>query len=143
MFWTRSMPGALNTTLSRQLNLFNRFFNNTSGNTGNRSVPACNLWVGEEEAVLTSEVPGFAMENIEITITGRDIVIKGVRQEKHEEGAKLLRQERNQGEFERAFQLPFQIDAGKVEAKLVNGVLEVALPRTENDKPRKITVIGG
>lgn len=140
MFWTRNMPGATNATFSSQLDFVNRFFGGKPGRAVNRSVPACNLWADESGAVLTSEIPGFALEDIEITISGQDVTVKGNRKEQPAEGAKYIRQERNQGEFERAFQLPYRIDAARVEAKLVNGILEVALPRAETDKPRKINI---
>lgn len=143
MFWTRNIPGTENATLSRQADFVNRFFGSKPARAANRSVPACNMWADESGVVLTSEIPGFALEDIEITISGQDVAIKGNRKEQLAEGVKYIRQERNQGEFERAFQLPYRIDAVKVEAKLVNGILEVSLPRAETDKPRKIDIIAG
>jgi HSP20 family protein len=56
------------------------------------------------------------------------------------EGATYHRQERRYGAFLRTFRLPFRVDAEKVEASFAKGVLQIALPRAEEDKPRKITV---
>ena len=51
------------------------------------------------------------------------------------------RRERGSGEFERSLTLPWQIDAEKVEARLVDGVLTVKLPKSESAKPKKVKVL--
>ncbi len=125
--------------LDSPFDLFNRFI-------GQHDVasefPTINLWADDDGAILTSELPGVDMADLELTVSGKQITIKGCRSTPDLEvsNAQLVRQERVQGNFERAVQLPFNIEAGKVSAKLQNGVLEVSLPRAENDKPRKINV---
>lgn len=140
MFWTRTRNEPFSATMGRQFDLFNRFLANRQQEQNTRIAPAFNLWVDENSAVLTSEIPGVELDSLEITVTGKDVGVKGIRKEDVEDGRKVARRERGEGEFERAFQLPFQIDSEKVEAKLVNGVLEIVLPRDENDKPRKIVI---
>ena len=56
------------------------------------------------------------------------------------EEANYLRRELRSGDFSRTFQLPFNVDANKVEATFENGILHLSVPRAEADKPRKIAV---
>ena len=140
MFWTRANAIPFSATLGRQMDIVNRLFKAREHQPRARTAPAFNLWADDNGAVLTSEIPGVTLESLDITVSGRDVTVKGCRKEEDVEGQKAIRKERANGEFERAFQLPYQIDAEKVEAKLANGVLEIALPRAENDKPRKITI---
>ncbi len=119
--------------------LFNRFIGQPDFAS---EFPSINLWADDDGAVLTSELPGVDMKDLELTVSGKQITIKGSRATPDLEvsNAQLVRQERMEGNFERAVQLPFNIEAGKVTAKLQNGVLEIAIPRAEIDKPRKIAV---
>lgn len=140
MFWTRMRNEPFSATLGRQLELFNRCFRPQSQPQRQRGGPAFNLWADDNGAVLTSEIPGVTLDNLEIAVSGRDVTVKGSRNDDEEADRKVVRKERAHGQFERAFQLPYRIDAEKVEAKLANGVLEIALPRAEEDRPRKITI---
>lgn len=138
MFWIRSRSPLSRATFGDQLGLFNRFLGGAS--EVSTSFPAFNVWSNEEGAVLTSELPGVKMEDLDITVSGKEITVKGARKEDGEQDVRYLRRERPAGEFTRTFELPYQIDSAKVEAKLTSGVLRVELPRAENDKPRKIAV---
>lgn len=111
-----------------------------SANEMTSSFPAFNIWSNEDGAVLTSELPGVRMEDLDITVSGKEIAIKGARKADETPGGRYVRHERTAGGFSRSFQLPFQIDSANVQAKLADGVLRIELPRAENDKPRKIAV---
>lgn len=140
MFWTRNSAMLPRATFGRNLDLFNRIIGNAFDSEAVPAYPACNICGGEDGASITCELPGIKMENLEIIAEGKVISIKGSRGEEADEKSRYLRRERPEGEFARSIELPFQIDAGKVEAKLVNGVLEIKLPRAESDKPKKIAV---
>jgi HSP20 family protein len=100
-----------------------------------------NIWTNPDGAVITSELPGVSPEYIDINVVGETLTLSGERQpEKLPEGARYHRQERGYGKFNRSVQLPFQVDAGKVEASFEKGMLHITLPRAEADKPRKIQV---
>ena len=141
MFWTRNRSFLPRATFGDQMGLFNRFIG--GANEVSTSFPAFNVWSNDDGAVLSSELPGVKMEDLDITVSGKEITIKGTRKEGDSQDARYLRRERPAGEFSRSFELPYQIDSGKVEAKLTNGVLHISLPRAENDKPRKIAVSVG
>lgn len=103
--------------------------------------PAMNIWTSQDTAVITAELPGYQTKDIQLSITNDELEIKGGRQrEELKEGEQFHRQERGYGEFERTLRLPFLVDAGKVQAKLENGILTLTLPRAEADKPKKIEI---
>jgi len=103
--------------------------------------PAVNVWSGENGLVVTAEVPGIDPEKLDISIVGDSLTLSGVREHVVlKEGESYHRQERSQGRFTRTLQLPFHVDAGKVEAKYEKGVLRITLPRAEVDKPKKIKI---
>lgn len=121
----------------------NRLFSNLPARTewGAPTYPAMNVWTNEEGAVVTAEVPGVNPEDLDISVVGDTLTVSGKRDsDTTEEDVRYHRRERGQGAFKRSFQLPFTVEAGKVEADFENGVLHITLPRAEADKPRKITV---
>jgi len=103
--------------------------------------PAVNIWTSENGLKLTAEVPGVHPENIDINVVGETLTLSGERKvDDLKEDARYHRQERGYGKFTRSIQLPFPVDVNQVEATFKNGILNLALPRAEEDKPRKITV---
>lgn len=141
MFLTRPRNHTSRYTFGNPFELINRVIGDASRNA---NFPGFNVWSNEEGAVLTSEIPGVAMADLEITSSGKSISVKGARKEDEiGEDARYIRRERPLGEFNRSIELPFQIDSSKVEATLTNGVLKIVLPRAESDKPRKIQVNAG
>lgn len=108
------------------------------------SFPAINIWTGEDELIITAELPGLQVEDIDLNITADTLVLSGERQPKEiGEEARYHRQERSYGKFSRSIQLPFMVDPGKTKAVFRNGILEISLFRAEADKPKKITVKAG
>jgi len=106
--------------------------------------PAVNVWTGDDNAVLTAEIPGVDPKAIELTVANGTITIRGSREaEAAKEGETYLRQERGAGRFVRSFALPFAIESGKVAAEYKNGILQVTLPRAEADKPKTIAITAG
>ncbi len=105
--------------------------------------PALNVWTNEEGALVTAELPGLEAKDVEINVVGDTLTLSGSRSaEALPENARYYRRERGCGEFTRSIELPFPVQAEKVEARLEKGVLQITLPRAEEDKPRKITVKG-
>lgn len=125
--------------LEREMNrLFSTPFSRLAGTP---TFPAVNIWTNEDGAYITAELPGMDIKDIDISVVGEVLTLKGERKpDALEEGAEIHRQERGYGNFTRSIQLPFPINVSKVEAVLEKGVLRIILPRAEEDKPRKITV---
>lgn len=107
----------------------------------NPEVPPLNAWVGESDVVVSAELPGVDPGKVDVSVVGDTLTISGAREEAAlKEGENYHRQERSYGRFTRSLQLPFHVEAGKVEAKYDKGILRVTLPRAEADKPKKIAV---
>jgi len=103
--------------------------------------PPLNVWTDNEGALVAVEIPGINPEQLELAVVGDTLTLRGKREAKDlPEGARYQRRERFQGEFARSVQLPFTIDAEKVEAEYKDGILTITLPRAESEKPKRIAV---
>jgi HSP20 family protein len=103
--------------------------------------PATNVWVSDENAVVTTEIAGINPDDIEITTIKNSLTLRGSRKmEELGEGETYHRRERWTGQFSKTLQLPFTVEASKVEARFVKGILYIKLPRAEAEKPRKISI---
>ncbi len=113
-----------------------------STETTNRQwAPAVDVQEEEERFVVTADVPGVNPTEIEVTIDGGVLTIKGERlQESTEEKKNFRRVERSQGSFLRRFSFPETVDAEGITAKGKNGVLEIVIPKKDSAVPRKIDV---
>lgn len=112
--------------------------------TGGLRHPMVNVYGNDERLLITAEVSGIGKEDFEINVVGRTLTIKGARKEPElGEDSCYTCHERIHGEFERSITLPYEVDAGTMDANYVNGVLLIHATRTERDKPRKIAVKAG
>lgn len=103
--------------------------------------PATNVWVSDDDAVVTTEIPGIDPDGLEISVLKDSLTLRGSRQaEELKDGGTYHRQERWNGQFTKTLQLPFAVEPGKVEARFSKGILAIILPRAEAEKPRKISV---
>jgi HSP20 family protein len=106
-----------------------------------RSFPALNVWEEQENLFAEAEVPGFKNEDLEISVIGNELTLKGHRQDAPADKDTVFhRRERGMGTFTRVVRLPVEIDAARVQANLRDGVLLVTLPKSEAAKPHKIQV---
>ena len=131
-------------SLDRQAARLNEEFNRVFGRLpqgADDSFPHFNIFTNTEGAVLVAELPGVTAGDIELTVSGSSVTIKGSRKETEAGDARRVRRERRFGSFVRTFALPFQIDAAKAEAKSRKGILRIDLPRAEADKPKRIAVL--
>ena len=103
--------------------------------------PPVDVWVNGDEVVVAAELPGFEANDVDISVDDGVLTLRGKRAAPERgEDARAIRQERGFGEFVRSFRLPFRVDAGAVDARFANGVLEIKLPRAAADRPRRIAV---
>lgn len=121
----------------------NRLFRSSRGSRLQTapSFPAMNIWTSDEGQVITAEIPGVDPEDLDVSVTGEILTLSGTRKpEDLGEDVRYHRQERGYGRFKRSIQLPYPVQADKIEASFNSGVLKIQLPRAEEDKPKKITV---
>ena len=105
--------------------------------------PAMDLVEKEKEYEISAELPGIDEKNVEIKVANHMLTIKGEKKEEKEEKQKdYYLSERRFGSFQRSFALPEGVDADKIEANFVKGVLTVKLPKTAEAQKaeKKITV---
>jgi HSP20 family protein len=107
---------------------------------GTRPFPVLNAWEDTQNMYVEAELPGFAIGDLDISITGSELTISGTRAVAQPEGATFYRRERPSGKFSRTVRVGADIDARAITASLTNGVLTVTLPKAEAAKPRKIDV---
>lgn len=106
-----------------------------------RRFPAVNVWEDDDTVFVEAELPGFVEKDIELTVTGNELVIKGARPAlEPPKGTTVLRCERGSGEFSRTIALPVDVDEKKVEAAFRNGILTINLPKAEVARTRKIPI---
>jgi HSP20 family protein len=124
-----------------------RLFEDSYVRTGPRWVAAgesgCDLAVDaystDEELVVLASVPGMDAEDVEITIDGDTLTIKGSLKEPLENVDYIL-QERPCGSFQRSLRLNVPVQADKAEASFDKGVLTLVIPKREEIKPKTIKV---
>lgn len=93
----------------------------------------------EEEFVVRVEVPGFDVSELDVKLTGDVLTIRAEHKEKPRAQGEAPYEHRY-GCFERTVTLPAGVLPEKIEARYLNGVLEIHLPRTPDVKPRRIEV---
>jgi HSP20 family protein len=92
-------------------------------------------------ATVTLELPGVDPDAIDIAVEGDTLRIVAERPGKELDAEERYhRRERYAGKLERDVALPYRVEADKVEAKFEHGVLQVRLPRAEQDRPHKVLV---
>ncbi|NET08365.1 MAG: Hsp20/alpha crystallin family protein [Merismopedia sp. SIO2A8] len=127
-------------TLQSQLN---RLFNDTLVPTTWRyfgsfpKVPLAELSETEEAIVLKLEVPGMEAKDLNVEVTEEAVSISGERQEENKDNT---RSEFHYGKFHRVIPLPKMIQNTKVTAEYKDGVLNLTLPKREEEKNKVVKV---
>ncbi|MDE1889648.1 MAG: Hsp20/alpha crystallin family protein [Planctomycetota bacterium] len=104
-------------------------------------IPPIDLSETAEKITVKAEIPGIDPKEVDISIQGDTLLIKGEKkEEKEEKGKNYYRMERRYGGFSRSIDLPSSVDTNKVTAEYKNGVLEITLQKKEAVKPKQISV---
>lgn len=105
-------------------------------------LPKADFWESSTHFVLSLDVPGFKKDDVSVEfLDGDRIEVKGERllPEARAEAKAHLR-ERQSFKFHRQFQIPSAVEAEQIEAKVEDGVLCIALPKSKETSPRKINL---
>jgi HSP20 family protein len=103
--------------------------------------PTLDIYEEKDDLIVKAEVPGLSKDEIDISLDGSTLTIKG--EKKKEEEVKeddYYRCERTFGAFFRSIELPSDVKADKVTASFKNGVIEIRLPKTEEAKKNVVHV---
>ena len=124
--------------LARDLFAWDPFF---GGRQVSAFVPAFEVKETNEAFILKADVPGVLESELDIAVHNNILTISGTRNaEERKEGDSFALYERQYGSFSRSFALPDTADGDRVEAKLENGVLTLAIWKKAEAKPRKIAL---
>ena len=116
-------------------NLFDRFFNDTMARSGGSAysfVPRVDIMEEDKAFEVHVAVPGMNKDDFKIDLNDNYLTISGERKfnrEKKEDN--FYSMETQYGTFSRSFSLPENVDANKISAKYVNGILEITIPKDE------------
>jgi len=103
--------------------------------------PSIDVAETDNAIVVTAELPGVKPDQVEVTVEGDMLSIKGQKKEEKEEKRKgLYRVERRYGSFARTIHLPSSVDPEKVKAHSRDGILTIEIPKREDSKPKKIQI---
>lgn len=120
--------------------LLDSFGSPTPGFTS-RVFPSLNVTEDKDNYYLRAELPGVKSEELDLSVAGNQVSIRGERKIPAEKGEfNYHRREREGGAFRRTISLPVELDADRVGAEMKKGILKVTLPKHEKAKPRKIQI---
>lgn len=102
--------------------------------------PAINVYDQGGAVVMTAEAPGMKIDDIELTVLGDSLTLKGERKSNEAEDERYYRRERPMGTFTRTVTLPTPVNADSVKAEYRDGVLRVTMEKAEEAKAKKIEI---
>ncbi len=127
--------------LVRLQNDLGRLFGEPARSSQPSTGPAVNVWKNEQGSVVTAEIPGLDVAQLDISVVGDTVTIQGQKvAEDYSQDSRVQRRERAVGRFTRMLKLPYRIDAARTEAHYQKGLLTVTLPMLEDDKRKQIAV---
>jgi HSP20 family protein len=95
------------------------------------SAPPIDMSEDDKAYKISAELPGLDAKDVEVSVSGDRLVLKGEkRQEQEEKNKNYYHSERTYGSFQRSFELPVSVDRDKIAADFSKGVLAITLPKT-------------
>jgi HSP20 family protein len=126
------------------IDIFDRFFDfdlPTLFDKEEMVVPHFDISETEKDYVISGEIPGIDVKDLNVTLTDGIITIKGEKKKETEEKEENYhRIERHYGSFERSFRVPDKVKTDKLDANYKDGVLKLTLPKAEISEVKKIEV---
>ena len=108
---------------------------------GEAVAPPLDVHQTADEIVVTAALPGIKPEDVDITITGQTLSIRGeFKADEEISRDQYLYRERRYGTFNRQIQLPVRVQGDAASATFENGLLTLSIPKAEEVKPRQIQV---
>lgn len=145
--WRKQQKGDVSHLHREFDDMFRSFFKRDFGMPGDPLgkglwLPTTDILEDKKKITLKVEIPGVEARNIDVSLDGRRLTIKGEKKhEKKEKDENFHRTERFYGQFQRIIELPAEIDPSKIDASYKRGVLKIELKKTKESQPKKINVI--
>ena len=121
--------------------LFESYVGSTPGDLlRGKRFPPVDIWEEGDSLLVQAEVPGVAMDRIEVYARGCELTLKGTRPLSSAQSSAVHRQEQQTGDFERTITLPVEIEPDRIEATLKEGLLTIRVPKPPLSQARKVPV---
>jgi HSP20 family protein len=121
--------------------VFEDFFSRSPSNVGGYGTIDINMVQTDDAVVIKASIPGIKPDEINISITGDSLTIRGETKEDEEfKNSDYHIREMRYGSFARSILLPCRIVSDMANAEFENGVLKLTLPKAEEVKPKTITI---
>lgn len=115
----------------------------SSGLVRGTVVPALDVAEKDNSFEIRMDIPGVESKDLDVEVNGNTVTISGSRKEEKEEKGKTFHLiERCSGSFSRSVTLPCGVSEKEVAAEYTNGVLSVVLPKSEEARPKKVSIKG-
>jgi HSP20 family protein len=137
-----TMFGSLQREIDRLFEDFNRGLGMV-GTQGPNLLPNIDVTENENEIEITVEMPGLERKDVEISVEGDLLTIRGekkIESEQKDDKKNVHLAERRYGVFYRVLQLPAGVDPSNIKATMANGVLRLTIPKPAKSQPQKIEV---
>ena len=113
----------------------------TIGGGSDSITPPIDVHETADELVVTAALPGMKADDVEITMTGQTLTLRGEFKSDDEiKKDQYLYRERRFGSFSRTLQLPVRVQGDQAQASFADGVLTLTIPKAEEVKPRQIRI---
>ncbi len=120
--------------------LFDDAFTRPVGMAGS-SLPAIDLYQTSDAVVIKAALPGFKPDDVQISVTSDVLTLRGEFKQENEQNDTVYHlRERRHASFERSLTLPTSVQTDKARADFENGVLTIQLPKSEEVKPKSISI---
>jgi HSP20 family protein len=104
------------------------------------AVPPVDVFEDENGITLLADLPGVSRERLNVRVDGESLLVEGTAQADVPQGLELVYGEARLPVYRREFTLSRELDAGRIDAQLKDGVLRLRIPKAEEAKPRRIEV---
>jgi HSP20 family protein len=105
------------------------------------ALPPVDLWQDDNSVIVRAALPGLKADDVQISITGDVLTLRGEYRQKEERNDDRYQMRENlYGSFERSLLLPVPVLSDKAQAEFEDGILTITLPKSEEIKPKTITV---
>ena len=106
--------------------------------------PPLDVHETEDEIVVSAALPGMKADDLDITITGQTLTLRGeLKADEEVKREQYLYRERRHGSFSRSVQLPVRVQGEQANASFSDGILTLRIPKAEEVKPRQIRISAG
>ena len=105
-------------------------------------LPPVDIWEDKDGITLCADMPGVSKDSLSLRIDGNNLIVEGQLQLALAENAQALYADVRSSLYRRSFSLSGELETGKIEANLKDGVLTVRIPKRAELRPRKIEVQG-